>query len=127
MIQRAGGEETQLFVKEVKTKGRRYIVCRNEAEAAKDAADRRAIIAALDQQLKRGDKALIGNSAYRRYLCPTSDARAFDHAGPYRWDGGTRQHLCVKAHCSAAGAQKSRARSGDWRIPRWAARCAIFE
>ena len=31
-----------------------------------------AIIAALDQQLKRGDKALIGNSAYRRYLRATA-------------------------------------------------------
>ena len=67
-IRRAGGEETQLFVKDVKVEDRRYVVCRNEAEAAKDAADRRAIIEALDQQLKRGDKALIGNSAYRRYL-----------------------------------------------------------
>src|SRR3954466_14777026 len=71
-IPRAGGAETQLFIKEVKTEGRRYIVCRNEAEAEKDAADRRAIIEALDQQLKRGDKALIGNSAYRRYLRATS-------------------------------------------------------
>src|SRR3982751_2918188 len=77
-IPRAGGEETQLFIKEVQVEGRRYIVCRNEAEAGKDAADRAAIIAALDQQLKRGDKALIGNSAYRRYLRTTSDARAFE-------------------------------------------------
>jgi hypothetical protein len=69
---RAGGEETQLFIKDVQAEGRRYIVCRNEAEAEKDAADRQAIIAALDQQLKRGDKALIGNSAYRRYLRATS-------------------------------------------------------
>jgi len=71
-IPRASGEETQLFIKEVQVEGRRYIVCRNEAEAAKDAADRQAIISALDQQLKRGDKALIGNSAYRRYLRTTS-------------------------------------------------------
>jgi hypothetical protein len=77
-IRRAGGEETQLFVKEVKVEGRRYIVCRNEAEAEKDAADRRAIVAALEQQLKRGDKALVGNSAYRRYLRTTSDQRAFE-------------------------------------------------
>ena len=49
-------------------KRRRYIVCRNEAEAKKDAADRRAVVAALEEQLKRGDKALIGNSGYRRYL-----------------------------------------------------------
>jgi Transposase DDE domain len=77
-IERAGGEETQLFVKEVEAKGRRYIVCRNEAEARKDAADRQAIVAALAEQLKRGDKALIGNSAYRRYLRTTTDARAFE-------------------------------------------------
>ncbi len=77
-VPRAGGEETQLFVKEVNTEGRRYILCRNEAEAAKDAADRQAIVTALDQQLKRGDKALIGNSAYRRYLRTTSESRAFE-------------------------------------------------
>jgi Transposase DDE domain len=71
-IPRARGEETQLFIKEVQVEGRRYIVCRNEAEAGKDAADRQAIVSALEQQLKRGDKALIGNSAYRRYLRTTS-------------------------------------------------------
>ncbi|MBV8965938.1 MAG: IS1634 family transposase [Mycobacteriaceae bacterium] len=77
-VERAGGGQTQLFAKEVKVEGRRYIVCRNEAEAAKDAADRQAIVAGLEQQLKRGDKALIGNSAYRRYLRTTSDRRAFE-------------------------------------------------
>jgi Transposase DDE domain len=77
-IRRAGGKETQLFVKQVTASGRRYIICRNEAEAAKDAAERRAIIEALDRQLKRGDKALIGNSAYRRYLRSTSDRRVFE-------------------------------------------------
>ena len=70
-VKRAGGEETQLFVKEVRAAGQRYLVCRNEAEAAKDAAERAAVIEALDRQLKRGDKALIGNSAYRRFLRPT--------------------------------------------------------
>ena len=77
-VGRAGGKETQLWIKEVKVEQRRYIVCRNEAEAEKDAADRRAIVAALDQQLKRGDKALIGNSAYRRYLRTTTGRRAFE-------------------------------------------------
>ena len=76
LIERARGE-TQLFVKEVKVEGIRYIAARNEAEAEKDAADRAAIMAALDQQLKRGDKALIGNSAYRRYLRTTAK-KAFE-------------------------------------------------
>jgi hypothetical protein len=77
-VERAGGKETQLWIKEVKVEQRRYIVCRNEAEAEKDAADRRAIVAALDQQLKRGDKALIGTSAYLRYLRTTTGRRAFE-------------------------------------------------
>jgi hypothetical protein len=68
LVTRAAGQETQLFAKEVPVAGRRYIVCRNEAEAEKDRADRQAIVAALEQQLQRGDKSLIGNSAYRRYL-----------------------------------------------------------
>jgi hypothetical protein len=67
LIERQRGE-TQLFVKEVTVAGIRYIVCRNEAEAEKDRADRQAIITALEAQLKKGDKALIGNSAYRRFL-----------------------------------------------------------
>ena len=52
----------------MKTEGVRYVVCRNEAEAEKDRKDREAIVAALDAQLKKGGKALIGNSACRRYL-----------------------------------------------------------
>jgi hypothetical protein len=68
LVERANGAETQLFAKEVCHAGRRYIVCRNEAEAEKDRADRQAIVAGLGQQLRRGDKALIGNSAFRRCL-----------------------------------------------------------
>jgi Transposase DDE domain len=73
LIERARGE-TQLFVKEVKAHGARYIVCRNEAEAEKDRADRQAIVDGLEKHLRKGDKALIGNSAYRRYLrCVRTD------------------------------------------------------
>ena len=53
--------------------GRRYIVCRTHQEAEKDAADRAAIVAALERQLAKGDKALIGNTGYRRYLKTISD------------------------------------------------------
>jgi hypothetical protein len=58
----------------VKVEGERYVVCRNEAEAEKDRGDREAIVAALEAQLKKGDKALIGNSAYRRYLRKSKEA-----------------------------------------------------
>ena len=74
LIERKRGE-TQLFVKEVTVEGRRYIVCRNEAEAEKDRRDRQAIVAALQDALRRGEKALIGNAAYRRYLRKSSAVR----------------------------------------------------
>ena len=50
--------------KAVTLAGRRYIVCRNREEMKKDAAARAAILAALERQLKKGDKSLIGNKGY---------------------------------------------------------------
>jgi len=58
-----------LDVKEVRVEDRRYIVCRNQDEARKDAADRQAIVASLREKLQSGEKGLIGNKGYRRYLC----------------------------------------------------------
>jgi len=57
-----------LKLKEVWVKERRYIVCLNEEERRKDAHDRQAILAHLREQLRRGDKSLVGNKGYRRYL-----------------------------------------------------------
>ena len=61
-------DPSPLKVKEVWVEERRYIVCLNEDEARKDATDREAIVAALREQLRNGDKALVGNKGYRRYL-----------------------------------------------------------
>ncbi|WP_367929871.1 transposase [Aquamicrobium sp.] len=81
VLERQKGE-TQLWVKEVRVgtgkSAQRYIVSVNEAEAEKDKADRQAIIAGLEAQLKKGDKALVGNSAYRRYLRKTAKDKAFE-------------------------------------------------
>jgi len=57
-----------LKVREVLVEGRRYIVCLNEEERRKDARDRKAIVKHLRRKLKQGDKSLIGNKGYRRYL-----------------------------------------------------------
>src|SRR5215470_351621 len=54
-----------LKLKEVWVKERRYIVCLNEEERRKDAHDRQAILAHLRQQLRSGDKSLVGNKGYR--------------------------------------------------------------
>src|SRR5918997_1626187 len=61
-------DPSPLKVKEVWVGERRYIVCLNEDEARKDAADREAIVTALREQLRSGDKSLVGNKGYRRYL-----------------------------------------------------------
>lgn len=52
---------------------RRANICRNHEEAKKDVADRAAILAALERQLKKGDKALVGNGGYRRFLATTGE------------------------------------------------------
>jgi hypothetical protein len=62
-----------LKVKDVRVGGRRYVVCVNAEEVAQDRARREAIVAALGEQLRRGDKALVGNKGYRRYLTIEGD------------------------------------------------------
>jgi hypothetical protein len=62
------GRQTDCGAKAVTLGGQRYIVCVNHQEAAKDADDRAAILIALERQLRRGDKALVGNTGYRRFL-----------------------------------------------------------
>ncbi len=61
-------DPSPLKVKEVWVEGRRYIECYNAEQARKDAATRRAILEALEEKLKKGDKVLVGNKGYRRYL-----------------------------------------------------------
>ena len=60
--------EVEYEAKAVETAGRRYVVCRNLDQMRKDAADRAAIVAALEKQLKKGDKSLVGNKGFRRFL-----------------------------------------------------------
>jgi transposase len=57
-----------LKVKEVWVEEQRYIVCRNEEEARRDRQEREAIVAALQDALQGGDKSLVGNKGYRRFL-----------------------------------------------------------
>jgi transposase len=66
-------DPSPLKVKEVTIEDRRYIVCLNEEQRRRDAADRKAIVEALREQLKRGDKDLIGNKGYRKYLQATEE------------------------------------------------------
>jgi len=77
IIPRPRGPDTELEAKEVRVGKRRYIVCRNLTEARRDAEVRGAVLRSLQASLRRGDKALVGNSAYRRYL-KTPDEQHFE-------------------------------------------------
>ncbi|MDE2351186.1 MAG: IS1634 family transposase [Alphaproteobacteria bacterium] len=74
-------KEIDYGAKVVTLAGRRYIVCINHQEAEHDAAEREAILKSLRRDLKKGAKALVGNTGYRRYLkTGGKDALAIDEA-----------------------------------------------
>jgi hypothetical protein len=72
VLSRAGRYQNvadNLEVKEVLVGERRYVVCRNPFEAAKDRAAREAILAKLRETLsEKGPKAIIGNRGYSRFV-----------------------------------------------------------
>jgi len=57
-----------LKIKQVLHNGKRYVVCLNQRQARKDEMTRNAIIQGLEDKLKGGAKALVGNKGYRKYL-----------------------------------------------------------
>ena len=62
-------DPSPLKVKEVWVEDtRRYVVCVNEDQATKDRFDREAVVASLREGLKGGDKSLVGNKGYRKFL-----------------------------------------------------------
>jgi hypothetical protein len=77
VIPRPRRSDTELEAKNVSVGDRRYVVCRNLTEAKRDAEVREAVLRSLRESLRGGDKALVGNSAYRRYL-KTPDDKHFE-------------------------------------------------
>ncbi len=79
-----------LKVKQIDYGTHRYIVCLNDRQARKEAKDREAIIASLEDQLKKGAKSIVGNKGYRKYLKIAKDAVKIDEAkvkSEARFDG----------------------------------------
>ena len=77
---RTSHDPAPLRVKQVWRDDRRYIVCFNPDEAEKDRHDRTAIVAALEKALAHGDKSLIGNKGFRRFLRTQGRRFAIDEA-----------------------------------------------
>jgi len=75
VLPRARSGETAIEVSEVmvgdrgpQCNPRRYVVCFNPEQAQRDAAARAAILDSLRMKLQQGDKGLVGNAGYRRFL-----------------------------------------------------------
>jgi transposase len=67
-----------LNVKEVIINNNRYIVCLNDEEARKDKYDRENIIKNLQDALKKGEKSLVGNKGYKRFLKAGAETFSID-------------------------------------------------
>jgi hypothetical protein len=80
-----------LKVKEVWIAERRYVVCVNVEQVEHDRQQREQVVAALREHLRQGDKSLVGNKGYRRYLKVEGDGHfAVDEAklqDEARYDG----------------------------------------
>src|SRR5947209_1884008 len=116
-------DPSPLKVKEVWVAERRYVVCLNEDEARKDAADREAIVAALREQLRCGDKSLVGNKGYRRYLSG-SDSQRFQIdeakiAEDARYDGKWVLRTNTELDSTEVALQYKRL----WRVEHWFRSC----
>jgi len=107
-----------LKVKEVVVEGRRYVVCRNEEEAIKDAAARESIVARLREKLERGQqKSLVGNLGFRRFLKGAKDSWQIDEAAvknDSRFDGV----FVLRTNLDLPAAEIAQTYKGLWRVER---------
>ncbi len=112
-----------LKVKEIWIEDRRYVVCLNEDEAAADRVNRAAIVAALRERLQRGDKALVGNKGYRRYLKREGGGRfVVDEAkiaAEARYDG----KWVLRTHMDLSAAEVALQFKRLWMVEHWFRSC----
>lgn len=107
-----------LKVKEVRVGNRRYVVCRNEEEAEKDAAAREAIVAKLKERLAQGRaKAMVGNAGFRRFLKGGRGAWRIDEdavKADARFDGV----FVLRTNLEIDAAEVATTYKGLWRVER---------
>jgi hypothetical protein len=110
--------ESNLEVKDVRVGNRRYVVCRNPMEAAKDALTREAVLAKLqDTLVHHGPKAVIGNRGFARFVrvargSVTVDPEAVERDA--RFDG----LFVLTTRTEASAAQVARTYKSLWRVER---------
>ena len=106
-----------LEVKDVRLGERRYVVCRNPAEAERDARMRDGILDRLRATLRHGPKAVVGNRGFARFLhvdngAVTIDAAAVD--ADVRFDG----IFVLRTNTDQPANEVARLYKGLWRVER---------
>jgi hypothetical protein len=125
---RQATDPAPLKVKEVWVQQRRYVVCVNEEEVASDRQRREDIVAALREQLRQGDKTLVGNQGYRRYLkvqgeghFVVDEAKIAEEA---RYDGT----WVLRTNTELSAAEVALQYKGLWQVEQWFRSCkALLE
>jgi Transposase DDE domain len=116
-------EPAPLKVKEVRIRGRRYVVCVNPEQVEHDRAQREKIVNALREQLHQGDKALVGNKGYRRYLKVEGDSHfVVDEAklaAEARYDGT----WVLRTNTELATAEVALQYKKLWMVEQWFRTC----
>jgi hypothetical protein len=112
-----------LKVKEVKVAERRYVVCVNAEQVKHDRRQREQIVTALREQLRQGDKSLVGNKGYRRYLKVDGDSHfAIDEAKlqeEARYDGTWVLRTNTELSAAAVALQYKKL----WMVEQWFRSC----
>jgi transposase len=113
------GDPAPLKVKEVRIDGRRYVVCVNPEQVKHDRRQRAEIVKSLRKQLRQGDKSLVGNKGYRRYLKVEGDSHfAIDEAklaDEARYDGT----WVLRANTELSTAEVALQYKKLWMVEQW--------
>ncbi len=112
-----------LKVKEVWVHDRRYVVCVNVEQVEHDRRQRAEIVTALQEQLRQGDKSLVGNKGYRRYLKVEGDRHfAIDEAKleeEARYDGT----WVLRTNTELSAAEVALQYKKLWMVEQWFRSC----
>ena len=106
-----------LDVKEVVVDGRRYVVCRNPAEAKKDAAARAAIVEKLETALAQSPKSVVGNKGFARFLSVDKSAVTIDRKAIER-DTRLDGKFVLRTSTDLDPADVAQAYKSLWRVER---------
>jgi hypothetical protein len=107
-----------LEVKEVVVEGRRYVVCRNREEAAKDAAARAVLLEKLEHTLaQHGPKSIIGNRGFARFVKVIKGAVSIDRAAVQR-DEHLDGKFVLRTNTDLPAEEVALAYKSLWRVER---------